>query len=337
MKHASPLLDALWSEARSFSGYEAFLDLVNLAARRATAMKVGRARVLLERGELVTSTYALADRWRWSQKAVRNFLARLRAAGEILGTNLNTTKQGAGLKLTLCNFDSYTPPGLKRTQVETQGKSKQENGIGEIGNHVGTRRPPHTPPVVRTPLGIQASTTPTGGVGVGVASARDVENGTACGDLALEPSSSQLEIPPAENPEHLHYAEELADALNQGQAGNGHVDRDTYRPVAAHHRGTLTAALAIKNAGVPLLWATQYVRVEGQRYKPRPGVPQIHSLAYLERGCISGWRVVEAKRRLEQQQRIPLTRAEELPTRGGKPQLLGNLVGDLVARAGGGR
>jgi hypothetical protein len=100
-----------------------------------------------------------------------------------------------------------------------------------------------------------------------------VENRDACGDLAAEPPSEQLEIPPAENAEHLRFAEELADTLNRAQADNGRVDRDSYRPVAAHHRGTLAAALAIKNAGVPLAAATQYVWLEGQKYKPRAGAP----------------------------------------------------------------
>lgn len=322
MKHASPLLEALWAEPRAFSPYEAMLDLVNLATRRPTAVRLGRARILLERGELVTSEPALADRWRWSRKAVRTFLAKRRQEGELLGTNLASRKQGSGTKLTLVNYETYAPLGPKRAKDAALAKSSPDTEIAGNGNSPGAKQPPHTPPVGKTPLCLLAPKTPQGGVGGGVASARDVENPLP---VHTEPDA-QLDLATpgvATNPEHLRYAEEVASALNRAQAENGRVDRDTYRPIQPWHPGTLAAALALRNAGVPLTYATEYAWLEGQRFKPTARATQIASVAYLQRGCITAFRELEAKHR----QRVEVHR--ELPTRPPLPKPLA--LGDVVA------
>jgi hypothetical protein len=288
-------LERLRAQPHLYPEWEALLDLVERAARRPTAMRSGKRSVPLERGELVTSERELAERWGWSRKSVQRFLLELQSRGELLRTDLATKKQGAGTKLTLVNYTTYPHSGTKRNQVERQAKSPPARELARSPHQARSQQTPHTPPISKTPLGLLATRTPQGGSGGGVASARDVENNDACGDLASAPPSEQLEIPPAENAEHLRFAEELADTLNRAQADNGRVDRESYRPVAAHHRGTLAAALAIKNAGVPIAAATQYVWLEGQKYKPRAGAPQIASLAYLERGCIAWYRELHAK------------------------------------------
>jgi hypothetical protein len=108
--------------------------------------------------------------------------------------------------------------------------------------------------------------------------------------------------------------------------------RDTYRPVAPHHRGALAAALAIKNAGVPLTYATQYVWLEGQRYKPSARAPQIASVAYLQRGCIAAFRALEAKHR----QRVEHHHAPEMRPRIPAPIPVGDVLAGLMRDVRGG-
>lgn len=78
----------LWREKRPRTKAEAWLDLIQLAAFAPHTVTTSVGTVALERGELLASLRFLADRWDWSVKQVRRWLAtvqrvdRLRAQRE---------------------------------------------------------------------------------------------------------------------------------------------------------------------------------------------------------------------------------------------------------------
>jgi hypothetical protein len=346
-------LQALREAPHTYSPREALFDLVERAQRRPRGVRINGAVITLQRGELLTSERDLAERWQWTRHEVRVFLHNRQLAGSVLQTRIAQRAAGISTKLTLVGFDTYVKPSTKGNQARDQANSVSGHEMRTPADRSLNQSPPHTPPVVQPSLHQERSRPLQGGSGGGVASARDVEkprprveNGDRAPSDAhaaqaaharppAEPAE-QLELPPPiepHNPEHLRYAEELAATLNRAQLeNNGRVDRETYRPIAAHHRGTLAAALAIKNAGVPLTYATQYVWLEGQRYKPNARAPQIASVAYLARGCIAAFRELERKHR----QRVGVAAVEERPrsssalTRAGDDvaRLMSHLAGD---------
>jgi hypothetical protein len=285
-RHATSTLEALWKERRSYSRYEALLDLIQLAARRMHTVVAGPGPVTVQRGELVTSERILADRWRWSRKSVVTFLAYLRSSGELLTARLPGTKTGAGAKLTLIHYDNYVRRGAKWSQARSQDGGQDNGGSPrDLGPPRGPSPEPSAEPQTpsSSPAVLRSLSSPTpqtfeGGAGGGDASALAKNRGNGPAD-----------------PELIAYTEELVNRLNAAQLQHYAIDAESYRPLRVHHIKTLEAALAMKNAGVPVKWASDYVWLEGQRYKPTPDAPQIASLAYFRR-LIPDWRAVEKLR-----------------------------------------
>lgn len=94
----------LWNEARTFSGCEAWLDLIQSARFEATSRKVsiGGREVVCNRGQYPASIRFLSRRWRWTERKVRTFLAHLKSEGMI------TTDDTQGVTMiTLCKYDEY--------------------------------------------------------------------------------------------------------------------------------------------------------------------------------------------------------------------------------------
>lgn len=75
--------DPLWLEQRVFSRWEAWVDVIQMAAHGAHARVTQFGRVALRRGEFVASLRWMADRWKWTVKKVRVWLAALEKAGRI--------------------------------------------------------------------------------------------------------------------------------------------------------------------------------------------------------------------------------------------------------------
>ncbi len=61
----------------------AWYDLIKLAAWTDHETAIGNTVVTLKRGDLIGSLSWLAERWKWSVKRVRNFLALLEKDGRI--------------------------------------------------------------------------------------------------------------------------------------------------------------------------------------------------------------------------------------------------------------
>ncbi len=94
----------LWSEARTFSSCEAWLDLIQSARFEATPRKVsiGGREVVCNRGQYPASIRFLSRRWRWTERKVRTFLSYLKKEGIITSEVI----QGMNM-ITLCKYEEY--------------------------------------------------------------------------------------------------------------------------------------------------------------------------------------------------------------------------------------
>lgn len=118
--------DPFWLESRVFSRWEAWQDLIQMAAWKSQRRAVGASVVELRRGEILVSVRYLARRWRWSKNKVAAFLQLLEEMGRIAGQR----KGQAGTAYLLVNYERYqgapsadgTPSGhLWDTNEDTLG------------------------------------------------------------------------------------------------------------------------------------------------------------------------------------------------------------------------
>ncbi len=92
----------LWSEERTYSKAEAWLDLIQSARFEAKTEIVSNKVIELQRGELPASNRFLQLRWKWSNNKVSNFVKILVQQGMI------TTKSDNGITIIkLCKYDRY--------------------------------------------------------------------------------------------------------------------------------------------------------------------------------------------------------------------------------------
>jgi len=103
--------DTMWNEARTFSGCEAWLDLIQSARFDATPRKVciGGREVICCRGQYPASIRFLSKRWQWTEKKVRSFIGHLKKEGKI---TVECT-QGVNI-ITLCKYEEYNPLGTTK-------------------------------------------------------------------------------------------------------------------------------------------------------------------------------------------------------------------------------
>ena len=114
-----------------FTQREAWMWLIGAAAYKRTRVRVGRATVELDRGQLAFSTRFLAKRWRWTDSAVRRFFATLKSDAMI-----DTEATHEATRITICNYNEHQ--FSRRTDVEesdaqtdalaTHSRRKQEEG-----------------------------------------------------------------------------------------------------------------------------------------------------------------------------------------------------------------
>ena len=96
--------EIMWTEARTFSSCEAWLDLIQSSRFDATPRKVsiGGREVVVCRGQFAASIRFLAKRWQWGERKVRSFLAYLKKREMI------TSESSQGINLiTILNYDRY--------------------------------------------------------------------------------------------------------------------------------------------------------------------------------------------------------------------------------------
>lgn len=106
----------IWEAARTFSECEAWLDLIQSARFEATdkTERIGGREITYGRGQYPASIRFLARRWRWGEREVRSFLARL------VKEKMITTDSGQGMNvITLVKYDEYNGGTTKDTAADT--------------------------------------------------------------------------------------------------------------------------------------------------------------------------------------------------------------------------
>lgn len=100
--------DAFWLESREFSRWEAWMDVIQLAAFRSHQYRTKYGVITLGRGEFVASLRGLAARFKWNLKRVRVWLATCEK-----GARIRAQRQtAAGTVYLIINYDVYQTTGL---------------------------------------------------------------------------------------------------------------------------------------------------------------------------------------------------------------------------------
>jgi len=95
-----------WLEQRSYSRFEAWLDMLAMARYEHSDFKtlIGNNIIVYNRGQLLASLRYLAARWKWSKCKVDNFMKLLEHEGMITRKTVTTT---GNTVITICNYDVY--------------------------------------------------------------------------------------------------------------------------------------------------------------------------------------------------------------------------------------
>ena len=95
------LEDPYWL-SEPFTKPQAWVDLIGLANYRNLKRMEGDQMKIYKRGQVVSSVRTLAERWKWSQEKVRNFLKALES-----DRMASTKKSAKGVVITLENYAFY--------------------------------------------------------------------------------------------------------------------------------------------------------------------------------------------------------------------------------------
>ena len=68
---------AFFQEKRTFSRFEAWVDLILQANHKDARVLLGNELIEVQRGSFITSEVKLMERWKWSKSKVRAFLTLL--------------------------------------------------------------------------------------------------------------------------------------------------------------------------------------------------------------------------------------------------------------------
>lgn len=118
----------LFAPVGKWSRFEAWSWMVENAAYRDTIIDIGGKPYTVKRGSLCFSQRFLADRFKWSKKALTTFLERLEAHGAIV---VSVAETGNGTKskrtqITFCNYEKYQSGGTKTDPKGDQKGTKEE-------------------------------------------------------------------------------------------------------------------------------------------------------------------------------------------------------------------
>lgn len=124
--------------SESFDRRSAFIDLLFRAAFSPHKVEFSHRTVSLDRGQLVTSGPVLAKSWGWSEKKVRNWLAKWEKQGAIR----TIKKTSAGTLLEVVNYNFYQDPTnagrtKKRTHAEPETNPRRTRDERENEKNTG--------------------------------------------------------------------------------------------------------------------------------------------------------------------------------------------------------
>ena len=121
----------LWTEKRSFSKFEAWVDILKSARFENTegSILIGYKIIKYKRGQFVASYRFLATRWGWSTKKVGNYLGLLEDENMI---KKETPKETGQTIITICKYESYNIVSEKKKQEKKrEGNAKETAGKRE--------------------------------------------------------------------------------------------------------------------------------------------------------------------------------------------------------------
>lgn len=109
----------IYQEDRTFSKYEAWLDLIMLANHKDKKTLVDNELLDVKRGQFVTSIRKLSKRWKWSNTKVKNFLELLKE-DEMIKFKSDTKKTA----VSIVNYDLYHEEDSKKHHKNDTPKIK---------------------------------------------------------------------------------------------------------------------------------------------------------------------------------------------------------------------
>ena len=140
----------LWAESRTLSKFEAWLDLLQLAAHSPTKRIIRGHVIEIGRGEIIASLRYLGERWNWKKDKVASFLGLIEQDQMIR----RSTRQTETV-VTVCNYDRYnntpdTEPDSKPDTRPTDARhapDKDKNDKNEKNTSGGVGKPPSPPEI----------------------------------------------------------------------------------------------------------------------------------------------------------------------------------------------
>ena len=112
----------LYPNHRTFTEFEAWVDMLLLANHKDADILIGMQKVKIGRGEFLTSELKLSLRWMWGRDRVRNFLKLLMSDGMI-----SKKSSSKFTMITICNYDGYqNSPTAKQQQGNNKATTRQQ-------------------------------------------------------------------------------------------------------------------------------------------------------------------------------------------------------------------
>jgi DNA-binding transcriptional regulator YhcF (GntR family) len=105
----------LFTERRTFTKFEAWIDLLLEVNHKDNKFMLGSELVEVKRGQTITSIRQLCERWNWSNSKVTKFLKMLESDG-MLSVKSDTKKT----LITIDNYDIYQVQETEETTQERQ-------------------------------------------------------------------------------------------------------------------------------------------------------------------------------------------------------------------------
>lgn len=120
----------LYKEKRSFSKFEAWLDILLEANHKDVSTSIQNTVLKVKKGQSINSLETWANRWNWNKSRVRRFLKMLEDDKMIkLRNEFKTTR------LTICNYDDYqdnrnaSETDTKRTRNASETQATPNNNV----------------------------------------------------------------------------------------------------------------------------------------------------------------------------------------------------------------
>lgn len=111
----------LFKDERTFSKFEAWIDLLLMVNHRDKKILLGNDLILVKRGQKITSIRKLCERWKWSNNKVKKFLNLLESDGMLI-VKSDTKKT----LLTVVNYDIYQNENLEKRRKSDANASQEQ-------------------------------------------------------------------------------------------------------------------------------------------------------------------------------------------------------------------